>query len=488
MKNYLILLFLVVFCYPVLGQNYKLFNAGSKKVFTTFPDAGVTYSLAFDSVVEMGEDSVYYSYFLAGDALIHTDTCGIPSYLLDSCLPNNKPIWTGHRIERKDDRQYLFFNRIGDTLAFDFRTDSEDALLFYADEIQSFYIDYELTDTLSILGVVDSVRIYRILHYDSEGNPIQSLLNNQQIVIAKNSGLFRFFHIYDFPSTLLPLVMVGHNAPDIGLLKLTNEMVFDHQPGDVIQYSDYYHYSYLSYHRYIKHTFLERSVTPEHLYYTVARELFYKDSITVEYDTITLGYFREWIVAETPYDGYQNPIYSNYSDKSFYFGNYLGYNTWLYKDEPSDYINWYCPADNCWQINTNPPERSEIMHGIGLGLLRDEHSLPPSFSDDQSLRVIYFIKNGIEYGNEVVVGTERKPLPENGISVFPNPAGNVLFVKTDSAIDGTIRLFNLNGQLILENKFENPSTELSTENLCPGVYLIKVIDRKGVVVKKFIKE
>jgi hypothetical protein len=485
------LLFLVFIGTSLLAssQNYKLFNAGSKKVFTTFPDAGPTYSLAFDSVISIGADSVYFTYFLKGDALIYTDTCGIEPYLVDSCLPNNKPIWTGHQIEGRNDRQYRFFNKEGDTLAFDFRTDTGDSLLFYTDETQSFFIDYELTDTLSILGIVDSVRIFRILHQDLEGNAINSLLNNQQIVIAKSFGLFRFFHVYDFPSSLLPLVLVGNNVPDAGLVKLTNEMIFDHQPGDVIQYSDYYLYSYLTYHRYIKHTFLERSITPTHLYYTVAREIFYRDSLTVEYDTITLGYIRTGIVAETPYDGYQNLInYSVYSDRTLYPGNYLGYNTWLYNDEPSDYFNYFCTYDNCWQLNTNPPERRKIMHGIGLGLLKDEHSLPISFQDDRSLRVIYFTKNGIEYGDDVVLGIDQNPLSENSISVFPNPAGDKLFIKSASVIDGTIRIFNLNGQIILETWSEKSLTEISTEHLRPGVYLIKVIGSRGVTVKKFIRK
>jgi hypothetical protein len=246
MRTKLFTLFLFALTLSATAQNFKLFNAGSKMVFTTFPDAGPTYSLAFDSVISIGADSVYFTYFLKGDALIYTDTCGIEPYLVDSCLPNNKPIWTGHLIERRNDRQYRFFNKEGDTLAFDFRTDTGDSLLFYTDETQSFFIEYELTDTLSILGEVDSVRIYRILHQDLEGNAINSLLNNQQIVIAKSFGLFRFFHVYDFPSSLLPLVLVGNNAPDAGLVKLTNEMIFDHQPGDVIQYSDYYLYSYLT--------------------------------------------------------------------------------------------------------------------------------------------------------------------------------------------------------------------------------------------------
>jgi hypothetical protein len=217
--------------------------------------------------------------------------------------------------------------------------------------------------------------------------------------------------------------------------------------------------------------------------------MFYRDSLYVELDTITLGYLRTGIVTESPYKGYQNLIYySGYSDRSLDFGNYLGYNTWICKDEPSDFINFFCPAGNCWYLNTDPPERKKIMHGIGLGLLKDEHSLPISFQDDRSLRVIYFIKNGIEYGNEAVVGIDQKPLPEYGFTIYPNPAGNQIFIKTNFVEKGTIQIINLHGQIIHETSLEEALTGISTKSLKPGIILIKLIGSKGVAVKKFIKQ
>lgn len=72
--------------------------------------------------------------------------------------------------------------------------------------------------------------------------------------------------------------------------------------------------------------------------------------------------------------------------------------------------------------------------------------------------------------------------------VYPNPAGDKLFVKSDSDFDGTIRIFNLNGQLIRETASNKSLTEINTENLRPGVYLIKVLGSKGLAIKKFTKE
>ncbi|MFH1120739.1 MAG: T9SS type A sorting domain-containing protein [Bacteroidota bacterium] len=87
------------------------------------------------------------------------------------------------------------------------------------------------------------------------------------------------------------------------------------------------------------------------------------------------------------------------------------------------------------------------------------------------------------------VGTkEPRDFSSGSAGVFPNPAGDRLFLKTDLDKKGTIQLFNLNGRLILETEFNKPLTEIGTGNLRRGVYLIKVIGSKGMVVNRFIKE
>lgn len=193
MKKYLTLLFLVVFGNLVLGQNYKLFNAGSKKVFTEFPVADSSYSLAFDSAISTGSDSVYYPYYGVDDSYIISENCqfwGPPD-----CFPQIKPIWIGRKILSDNGSIYWFFNNQGDTLKFDFGLQTGETSLFFEDAIQRFLLFSEGPDTMTVLGLVDSVRVYRIIHTDLQGNTINSALNNQAIIIGKNIGLLRFFQV-----------------------------------------------------------------------------------------------------------------------------------------------------------------------------------------------------------------------------------------------------------------------------------------------------
>jgi hypothetical protein len=61
MKN-LLTLMTVFLSLLSTGQDYKLFHSGSKKLYTSYPVAGIISGIAFDSVRMIGNDSVYFNY------------------------------------------------------------------------------------------------------------------------------------------------------------------------------------------------------------------------------------------------------------------------------------------------------------------------------------------------------------------------------------------------------------------------------------------
>lgn len=91
-------------------------------------------------------------------------------------------------------------------------------------------------EVTEILGIPDTIRKFRISHYDAEGNPINSALHYHEIITGKKLGLISFFRIDQFPETLLPLELVGDTEPETGLTQIIYADIHDYQPGDVIQY------------------------------------------------------------------------------------------------------------------------------------------------------------------------------------------------------------------------------------------------------------
>ncbi len=83
---------------------------------------------------------------------------------------------------------------------------------------------------------------------------------------------------------------------------------------------------------------------------------------------------------------------------------------------------------------------------------------------------------------------------ENGlnseIKVYPNPAGNVVFIEDKSQNENIFaEVININNQLIMQKSFSNKGyLSIDISDLKPGVYFIRIYNNTGVVVKKFIKD
>ena len=104
-----------------------------------------------------------------------------------------------------------------------------------------------------------------------------------------------------------------------------------------------------------------------------------------------------------------------------------------------------------------------------------------------------------EGGTLVEVGTPLtsvEDLEENGLSfqVFPNPAGDYINVSlsNEQADEGTITLFNMNGQTLTQKEISLQNTTqiipFQVSDLARGFYFVEVRTATGVAMKKLILE
>lgn len=489
MKIFYFITAMLISVSTVSGQNYKLFNADSRMVFSEFPVADSSYSLSFDSVAVTGFDSVYMPYRIVEDEFVETENCEF--WGGSSCRQQIKPIWSGHKIIADMTGRYRFFTNMGDTLSLDFGLEPGGTSVFYEDGTQQFQIISEGTDTMTVPGLVDSVKLFRILHTDLQGNTINSVLNNQLIITGKQFGLIRFFRIDLFPQLLQPIAVLGKTSPEAGLAKLTNEMIFDHQPGDEIQYHDFFNRPYgppgENYDRYIKHIFLARSDTPELIIYTVARFTFEADSAIGVHDTIVLSYPRSEVLAGIPFD--KPDTMAILQSRTLYINEYFGLSCWSYRVKPEHLV--YCGADNCWgdYDTQGPPVEGELIRVVGLGVYLDssyQFGAPP-YGYSYAKRIIYFKKDGISNGNEVIVGIDRLPL--NGkFEIYPNPAGDRLQIHCETTVDLNVCIFNMSGQLVKNATMKDSVNGIDIRDLLPGMYFVKIICENQMTIRKFIKQ
>ena len=84
-------------------------------------------------------------------------------------------------------------------------------------------------------------------------------------------------------------------------------------------------------------------------------------------------------------------------------------------------------------------------------------------------------------------GTHEVKENEEVLIVYPNPANNYLFLKSDAFNkEIEITIYNVVGQEVLKRKFQNSNStlQLDIHSLSQGMYLLKI----GSSVKKFLKE
>jgi len=77
---------------------------------------------------------------------------------------------------------------------------------------------------------------------------------------------------------------------------------------------------------------------------------------------------------------------------------------------------------------------------------------------------------------------------ENEIYVYPNPSIdfiNLDLTNSDTKIS-SIKILNVQGQIISEQKILNQINQISTSNLSEGIYLLQMISDNGVLIKKII--
>lgn len=74
----------------------------------------------------------------------------------------------------------------------------------------------------------------------------------------------------------------------------------------------------------------------------------------------------------------------------------------------------------------------------------------------------------------------------NNIQIFPNPAAHYVTIDTKDLTQGTIDIFNQTGALVKRMDYSSGSTQISTEQLDNGIYMLKMYNDSMVKTSKLI--
>lgn len=85
----------------------------------------------------------------------------------------------------------------------------------------------------------------------------------------------------------------------------------------------------------------------------------------------------------------------------------------------------------------------------------------------------------------------EKKSEHNNILIYPNPANDIITIENvslDNNQDEMISIYNLQGQLIIQQLLQEQKTEINISGFTNGMYFVRVNTDKGVEVKKFVKQ
>ncbi len=80
---------------------------------------------------------------------------------------------------------------------------------------------------------------------------------------------------------------------------------------------------------------------------------------------------------------------------------------------------------------------------------------------------------------KIATNLNSQVLASSGITLYPNPANNVLYISSNSSSSKFVEIYNLSGQSIVKKNLIEQTSELSISDLSPGLYFANFSDLEG---------
>jgi hypothetical protein len=94
--------------------------------------------------------------------------------------------------------------------------------------------------------------------------------------------------------------------------------------------------------------------------------------------------------------------------------------------------------------------------------------------------------NADEINRVAEAQTAVKSISEAGITLYPNPASNQLWLN-NLAENSSIRIYDISGRVVLQKEAGSSSERLDISNLSDGIYSISILNKNTNAMSKFIK-
>ena len=510
MRKTLTLLVFLLVCTHAFGQDWNPLDNGLRHYFTN--SIGYLKMSAIDSVASYGGDLHYYPY------LRHKyNADGLPISTVGP-YPDTIGSWLGRYIIRKPGGDYLFINHWSDTITIKTLASPGQSWIFHRESNYKYYTaEVTSVDTMTILGVPDSVKRI-VLHAYDNGNLVTSdSFNNTEIVLSKNTGFQRIMELYYFPfhepdTSLAVSDYYIYASMTLPIMNLAIPLTLGQQAAM---------FELIDFHSPAESEMINWNVGDAYLYHACSISLAtgqgycdpgynYRFDSVVSKTYINSGveYVLKGWTAHAVYPIGSNIIsYYNvfpyqdtviFSDTVSYLPGMVMPEKLIYNggfwDVPNLY--YFLPVDTAFCAPSPTYYRwdyyfsglsaaaSYEQYGLGTGLFNSNSLLYDNVMVEGFEYLIYSKRNGVPCGNYIFPDTAApvvnsvSSINEDAFKIYPNPASGELRIEASTA-SYNIELLNSIGQLIFKKGGYRDKQTIDLSAYTEGIYILRLTTASG---------
>lgn len=412
----------------------------------------------------------------------------------------------GRKVFTDNNGYYHFINTEHDTLYIKLNAEQNVSWIFYANLEKNLKI-WAFVDTIvfdSFSGVTDSVKLIRFSAQDITGVSLNHSINSQILKLSKHYGFRKVFGFDQCPANFYSYTLVGIDPKKKGYLNFGDREIWDINTGDEFHkrkttgYSSPYGHSKIetdyiikvidkwgSYDTvlYLKYLVLSRGTEERVSYYE-----------SYHFDTLYAPYIYTQVIW---FNDPERQIWNTVPGEANFFKEFaMEYKIRtsvdsLYQQKYFEGPQLKKVSDSCYEeIYGDLVGSNYCIKGAG----DNYYSLGTPFAGNSyqyaNNYLLYYKKGDRTWGTPIVFTNGKEDNMDLAISVYPNPAENVIVFSFNSLpiSDIIIQIYNSEGTRLMDIPVSGYEATLNVENLRPGIYFYRVNDSyvkgTGKIIRK----
>lgn len=411
----------------------------------------------------------------------------------DQCYDLNGGGIAGKRIDLNNQWNF-FYNADNDTIKIKINARLNESWTIFQQPFMTISATVTSWDTLTFMGVIDSVKTITLHVFDPTMKPTKHALENATIKISKQYGFIKMLNFTYFATDYYQsnfsetefFTLIGLTNPELGVKNYRWFDVFD------FQVDDEFHY--------IKSGFYAMpgggSYENKRIVKITKRENF-TDSIRYTEDITYLKKYNpnedgEYVVEYKKFQ-HINCIHKYLEfdldpGTPVFFGNNKSahiYHSFNLVGEP----DLYYYENGCWSKTVICDDVCNVtMYADGRGVIFQGSGCWVGSSYTQEEQVFYK-KGDKTWGTPLVISDVKETLDASLLKVYFNAVNNIVTIEQNETKKCTFELLDVQGKVVLQEQLRELKQDVNVNELNAGLYFYRIlIDGQLVKSGKIIKQ